>query len=95
MYKTNTILSSGGIILGLSIVDIATIFGIIYTAVNLGILIFTIIRNIVNRVKDGKFDENEKQDTAMEILKLTETIKDLQSKVKEAQDKEADDNDRN
>ena len=95
MYKTNTILSGGGIILGLSIVDIATIFGIIYTAVNLGILIFTIVRNIINRLKDGKLDENEKQDTAMEILKLTETIKDLQSKVKEAQEKEVDDNDRN
>lgn len=95
MYKTNMILSSGGVILGMSMMDIATLFGIIYTVINLAILIFTIIRNIINRVKDGEFDENEKQDTAMEILKLTETIKDLQSKVKDAQNKEDDDNDRN
>lgn len=90
MYKTNIVLSSGGLVMGLSIIDIATLFGIIYTAINLAILIFGIVRNVIERLKDGKLDENEKQDTAMEILKLTETIKDLQEKVKEAEKNDRD-----
>ena len=87
-YKANQVLSTGGIIFGLSLMDLYTLLSIIFVSINLCILVFTLIRNLRVRLKDGKLDENEKQDTAMEILKLRETIKELSEKAKELENKE-------
>jgi len=75
--------SSTGVVFGVALTDVYTVLGIILTALNLGILLFTLIRNIYYRMKDGNFDKKDAQDTAMEILQLTDKVKELQEKLKE------------
>ncbi len=81
MYKTNMILSSGGVVMGLSVMEISLILGIIYTTINLVILIFTIGRNIYSRFKDGKLDKEEINDTKQDINELLKTINELNNEI--------------
>lgn len=71
--------AAGGLALGLS--NIYNILGIILVIVNLGILIFNFVCRMRDRMKDGKFTNEEKADTAKEILELTEEIKRLQDEL--------------
>lgn len=81
--------ASGGLVIGLS--QIYTIFGIILTALSIIVLLINLFIRIHDRMKDGKLTNEEKADTAKEILELTEKIKELQN----ALDSKENDNDRN
>lgn len=64
--------------LGLGLANIYNILGIILIVINIGILIFNFVCRMRDRMKDGKFTNEEKAETAKEILELTEKIKELQ-----------------
>lgn len=71
--------AAGGLALGLS--NIYNLLGIILIIVNLGILIFNFVCRMIDRTKDGNFTNEEKADTAKEVLELTEEIKRLQDEL--------------
>ena len=77
--------------LGVGLANIYNILGIILIIINIGILIFNFVCRMRDRMKDGKFTNEEKADTAREILELTEKIKELQ----DALDSKENNNDRN
>ena len=77
--------------LGLGLANIYNILGIILIIINIGILIFNFVCRMRDRMKDGKFTNEEKAETAKEILELTEKIKELQ----DALDSKENNNDRN
>ena len=77
--------------LGVGLANIYNILGIILVVLNIGILIFNLICRMKDRMKDGKLTNEEKADTAREILELTEKIKELQN----ALDSKENDNDNN
>ena len=76
--------------LGVGLANIYNILGIILIVINIGILIFNFVCRMRDRMKDGKFTNEEKADTAREILELTEKIKELQ----DALDSKENNNDR-
>lgn len=67
--------------LGLGLANIYNILGIILIVINIGILIFNFVCRMKDRMKDGKFTNEEKAETAKEILELTEEIKRLQNEL--------------
>lgn len=71
--------AAGGLALGLS--NIYNILGIILIVVNLGILIFNFVCRMRDRMKDGKFTNEERADAAREMLELAEEIKRLQEEL--------------
>lgn len=77
--------------LGVGLANIYTVLGIILVVLNIGILVFNFICRMKDRLKDGKLTNEEKAETAREILELTEKIKELQN----ALDSKENDNDRN
>lgn len=77
--------------LGVGLANIYNILGIILVVINIGILIFNFVCRMRDRMKDGKFTNEEKAETAKEILELTEKIKELQN----ALDSKENDNDNN
>lgn len=77
--------------LGVGLANIYNILGIILIIINIGILIFNFVCRMRDRMKDGKFTNEEKAETAKEILELTEKIKELQN----ALDSKENNNDRN
>ena len=77
--------------LGVGLANIYNILGIVLVILNIGILMFNFICRMRDRMKDGKFTNEEKAETAKEILELTEKIKELQ----DALDSKENDNDRN
>lgn len=85
MNKANDIMltagSSTGIFFGISIIDVYYLLGIIVTAINLVILCITIINNIRKRMSDGEYTNEERAETAKEILQLKETINELNKQI--------------
>lgn len=77
--------------LGVGLANIYNILGIILVVINIGILIFNFVCRMRDRMKDGKLTNEEKAETAKEILELTEKIKELQN----ALDSKENDNDNN
>lgn len=77
--------------LGVGLANIYTILGIVLVVLNIGILIFNFVCRMKDRLKDGKLTNEEKAETAAEILELTEKIKELQ----DALDGKENNNDRN
>lgn len=71
--------AAGGLALGLT--NIYNLLGIILIIVNLGILIFNFVCRMRDRMKDGKLTNEEKAESAKEILELTEEIKRLQDEL--------------
>lgn len=71
--------AAGGLALGLT--NIYNLLGIILIIVNLGILIFNFICRMKDRLKDGKFTNEERADAAREMLELAEEIKRLQEEL--------------
>ena len=67
--------------LGLGLANIYNILGIILVVLNIGILLFNFICRMRDRMKDGEFTNEEKAETAREILELTEKIKKLQEEL--------------
>ena len=71
--------AAGGLALGLS--NIYNILGIILIIVNLGILVFNFVCRMRDRMKDGKFTNEERADAAREMLELAEEIQRLQEEL--------------
>ena len=77
--------------LGLGLANIYTILGIVLVVLNICILLFNFICRMRDRLKDGKLTNEEKAESAQEILELTEKIKELQYEL----DSKENNNDRN
>ena len=73
--------------LGLVLANIYNILGIILVVLNIGILLFNFICRMRDRMKDGQFTNEEKAETAKEILELTEKIKELQDALDNKENK--------
>lgn len=67
--------------LGLGLANIYNILGIILIIINIGILIFNFVCRMRDRMKDGKLTNEERADTAKEMLELAEEIKRLQNEL--------------
>lgn len=83
MAKFMTALSDAGAGAGLALglANIYNILGIVLIVVNLGILIFNFVCRMRDRMKDGKFTNEERADAAREMLELAEEIKRLQDEL--------------
>ena len=83
MGKALTILSdasaAGGLAIGLS--QIYNILGIVLTVLSILVLIANFCFRMYDRLKDGKFTNEERADAAREILELTEKITELQNRL--------------
>lgn len=73
--------ASGGLIFGLTLTQLYTLLGIILTVLSIIVLIINFILRLYDRLKDGKFTNEEKAETAKEILELKETIDKLQKEL--------------
>lgn len=89
LYILSDATAGGGLVIGLS--QIYTILGIILTTLSIIVLLVNLFMRLHDRMKDGKFTNEEKAETAKEILELTEKIKELQ----DALDSKENNNDRN
>ena len=70
-YDANIILSTIGTGLGISIIELQNILGLILTAINLFILVLSIVLKLVRYIKnDGKLDEEEIKDLENDIKKV-------------------------
>lgn len=70
-YNANIILSTIGTGLGISIIELQNILGLILTAVNLFILMLSIVLKLIRYIKnDGKLDEEEIKDLENDIKKV-------------------------
>ena len=80
LFLSDTTAAAG---VGVGLANLYTILGIILIVLNIGILIINLILRIRDRLKDGKFTNEEKAETAKEILELTEEIERLQKELKD------------
>lgn len=70
-YNANIILSTVGTGLGISIIELQNILGLILTAINLFILMLSIVLKLIRYIKnDGKLDEEEIKDLENDIKKV-------------------------
>lgn len=70
-YDANIILSTIGTGLGISIIELQNILGLILTAINLFILLLSLILKLIKYIKnDGKLDEEEIKDLEEDIKKV-------------------------
>lgn len=84
MYKKQLFFLSdatagGGLALGLS--QIYTILGIILTVASIIVLLVNFGLRLYDRLKDKKFTNEEKAETAKEVLELQEKIEELQKEL--------------
>lgn len=73
--------------LGLGLANIYNVLGIILVVLNIGILMFNFICRMRDRMKDGQFTNEEKAESAKEILELTEEIKKLKDELDSKENK--------
>ena len=74
-YNANIILSTIGTGLGISIIELQNILGLILTAINLFILVLSLILKLIKYIKnDGKLDKEE-------ISDLLSDPKDIQKEI--------------
>lgn len=73
--------------LGVGLANIYNILGIILVILNIGILIFNFICRMRDKLKDGKFTNEERADAAREMLELAEEIKRLQDELNNKENK--------
>ena len=74
-YNANIILSTIGTGLGISIIELQNILGLILTAINLFILVLSLILKLIKYIKnDGKLDNEE-------ISDLLDDVKDIKEKI--------------
>ena len=70
-YDANIILSTIGTGLGISIIELQNILGLILTAINLFILVLSLVLKLIKYIKnDGKLDEDEIKDLENDIKKV-------------------------
>lgn len=74
-YDANIILSTIGTGLGISIIELQNILGLMLTAINLFILLLSLILKLIKYIKnDGKLDNEE-------ISDLLDDVKDIKEKI--------------
>lgn len=73
--------------LGLGLANLYNILGIVLVVLNIGILMFNFICRMRDRMKDGQFTNEEKAESAKEILELTEEIKKLKNELDSKENK--------
>lgn len=78
LFLSDTTAAAG---VGVGLANLYTILGIILIVLNISILIINFVMRIRDRLKDGKFTNEEKAETAKEILELTEEIEKLQKEL--------------
>ena len=75
-YDANIILSTIGTGLGISIIELQNILGLILTAINLFILVLSLILKLIKYIKnDGKLDNEEIDDLTKDIENIHNNIK--------------------
>ena len=75
-YDANIILSTIGTGLGISLIELQNILGLILTAINLFILVLSLILKLVKYIKnDGKLDKEEIDDLTKDIEHINNNIK--------------------
>ena len=75
-YDANIILSTIGTGLGISIIELQNILGLILTAINLFILVLSLILKLIKYIKnDGKLDNEEIDDLTKDIEHINNNIK--------------------
>ena len=75
-YNANIILSTIGTGLGISIIELQNLLGLILTAINLFILVLSLILKLIRYIKnDGKLDKEELSDLTKDIENINKTIK--------------------
>lgn len=79
MLTVSDVTAGTGVAVGLA--NIYNILGIILVIVNLGILVFNFICRMRDRLKDGKFTNEERADAAREMLELAEEIQRLKEEL--------------
>ncbi|MBO7696698.1 MAG: hypothetical protein J6T10_29060 [Methanobrevibacter sp.] len=82
MLTASDVGAGAGLALGLS--NIYNLLGIILIIVNLGILVFNFVCRMRDRLKDGKFTNEERADAAREMLELAEEIQRLKEELDKA-----------
>ncbi len=84
MYKKGLFLAGdvsagGSLAIGLS--QIYTILGIVLTTISIIVLVINFVLRMKDRLSDGKMTNEEKAETAKEIIELKETIDKLQKEL--------------
>ena len=75
-YNTNIILSTIGTGLGISIIELQNLLGLILTAINLFILVLSLILKLIKYIKnDGKLDDDEIEDLQKDVEDIKDKIK--------------------
>ena len=75
-YNANIILSTIGTGLGISIIELQNILGLILTAINLFILVLSLILKLIKYIRnDGKLDKEEIDDLTKDIEHINSNIK--------------------
>ena len=70
-YNANIILSTIGTGLGISIIELQNILGLILTAINLFILILSLVLKLIKYIRnDGKLDDKEIEDLSKDITDI-------------------------
>ena len=74
-YDANIILSTLGTGLGISIIELQNILGLILTAINLFILVLSLILKLIKYIKnDGKLDNEEISDLLDDVNDIKDSI---------------------
>ena len=70
-YDANIILSTIGTGLGISIIELQNILGLILTAINLFILVLSLVLKLIKYIKnDGKLDKDEIEELSKDITDI-------------------------
>ena len=74
-YNANIILSTIGTGLGISIIELQNLLGLILTAINLFILVLSLILKLIKYIKnDGKLDNEEISDLLDDVKDIKDSI---------------------
>ena len=79
LFILSDVTAGGSLAIGLS--NIYNILGIILTVVSILVLVINFCLRLYDRLKDKNFTNEEKAETAKEILELTNKIKELQEEL--------------
>lgn len=83
-YNANIILSTIGTGLGISIIELQNILGLILTAINLFILILSLILKLIKYIRnDGKLDKEEISDLLSDAKDIKKEIDSIEKEHKD------------
>ena len=80
---TGYVVNSVALTVSIPLIEIQAVLGIILTVINILVFVVRIILNIKKRLNDGQFTNEERAETAREILELTEQIAELHASTQD------------